>query len=121
MAELKNIYFATYALIFVFYGSAVTAVGPIIIYFSKVTHEDETYFSFVFLARALGYLIGGSLIKYLANIMSYHRLFAILICTCGVALIVSSFNFGFLNLSITLMIAGGTCCMMSILTNLCIF
>ncbi len=108
-------------MIFTFYGSAVTAVGPIIIYYSKVTHEDETYYSFIFFARAIGYIIGGSLIKYLAHMMPYHRLFAILISVCGISLIVSSFSFGFMNLSITLLIAGGTCCMMNILTNLCIF
>lgn len=108
-------------MIFTFYGSAVTAVGPIIIYYSKVTHEDETYYSFIFFARAIGYIVGGSLIKCLAHMMPYHRLFAILISVCGISLIVSSFSFGFMNLSITLLIAGGTCCMMNILTNLCIF
>ncbi len=121
MVELKSIYFASYALIFIFYGSAVTAVGPIIIYFGKITRQDETYFSFVFLARAIGYLLGGWLIKYTTHLMPYHRLYAILIIICGASLIASSFNFGFLNLSLTFLIAGGTCCMMSILTYLCIF
>lgn len=40
MVELKYIHFATYALVFTIYGCAVTAVGPIIIYFSRVTGED---------------------------------------------------------------------------------
>jgi hypothetical protein len=99
----------------------VTAVGPIIIYYSKVTGHDETYFSFIFLARAVGYLVGGSAIKILTSYFSYHRLFAVLIITAGIALVVSSLDFGFFNLAITMFIAGTCCCMMNILSNLCIF
>lgn len=58
---------------------------------------------------------------YLTKYFSYHRLFAFLIVICGCALIVSSMSFSFLNLTITMLIAGATCCMMNILSNLCVF
>jgi hypothetical protein len=34
MVELRHIHFATYALVFTIYGCVVTAVGPIILYYS---------------------------------------------------------------------------------------
>lgn len=103
------------------YGSLVTAVGPIIIYFSQITGEDETYYSFIFLARALGYILGGSLIKVLSHRFHYHTLFMWLIVLCGIVLIWSSFSLTFLNLSITMLLAAACSCMMNILCNLCIF
>jgi hypothetical protein len=42
MVELRYIHFSTYALVFTLYGCVVTAVGPIILYFSEVTGHDET-------------------------------------------------------------------------------
>jgi hypothetical protein len=38
MVEIKYIHFATYALVFTLYGCIVTAIGPVIIYYSEVTH-----------------------------------------------------------------------------------
>ncbi len=119
--ELKHIHFAVYALVFTLYGAVVTGVVPIVIYFREATGKDETYFSFIFLARAIGYLAGGSLIKYLATQFKYHRLYVCLIIICGITLITSSLNFGFLNLSITMFIAAACCCMLNIVSNLCIF
>jgi hypothetical protein len=40
MVDLKYLHFAAYALIFTLYGCVVTAVGPIIIYYGKVTGQD---------------------------------------------------------------------------------
>lgn len=121
MIELKYIHFAVYALVFTIYGSIVTAVGPIIIYFSKVTSLDETYFSFIFLARAGGYLVGGSIVKVLTQRFKYHHLMVTLIIIAGVSLIVSSMDFGFMNLTITMLLVGACCCMLNVLSNLCIF
>jgi hypothetical protein len=61
------------------------------------------------------------MVKYITQCMTYHRLLAILIIICGSALVVSSLDFGFLNLAITMLVAGSTCCMMNIVSNLCIF
>lgn len=99
----------------------MTAVGPIILYFSEVTHHDETYFSFIFLARAGGYLVGGSLIKVLTRFFSYHQLMVALIVIFGGVLIASSLSFGFMNLTITMLLIGTCCCMLNVLSNLCIF
>jgi len=38
--ELKHIHFIVYAIVFILYGSVVTGVGPIIIFFSELTGED---------------------------------------------------------------------------------
>ena len=44
-----------------------------------------------------------------------------LILIFGSVLIVSSLNFGFLNLSITMLLIGTCSCMLNVLCNLCIF
>lgn len=119
--EIKHIHFIVYSIIFTFYGSIVTAIGPIIIFYSKVTGYDETYYSFIFMARACGYFIGGSLIKVLSKKYKLHHNYIGLIIICGLALIISSFSFNFYNLLFTMLIAGGCSCMINIVSTLCIF
>lgn len=121
MGEWKYFCFAAYVLIKFFTGVIVNSFGPIVIYFTKVTHLDETYYSFIFLAKAVGYLIGGLLAKVLVKHISFHRVFAIAIIICGSALIVSSVNFGFWNLAITMVFIGGSCCILEIVSNICVF
>ena len=119
--ELKHIHFIVFTFVYVFYGAVVTGVGPIILFFSEVTGEDETSFAYIFMARALGYLVGGQLIKVLTKRFKYYSIFVVLIVICSVALIVSSLSISFWNLSITMFIAASGCIMLNILCNLCIF
>jgi hypothetical protein len=35
--QLKHLYFSVYAVVFILYGSVVTGVGPIILFFSEIT------------------------------------------------------------------------------------
>ena len=117
----KKILFSAYSLVYVLYGALSTALGPIIIFFSQVTGRDETSFSFIFLAKAVGYLIGGTLIKQLVKYYYYHQIYIGLLIVGGITLMISSFDFGFWNLSINICIAGACVCMITVLTNLCIF
>jgi hypothetical protein len=73
------------------------------------------------MARAGGYLLGGSLIKLLTRFFSYHQLMVALILIFGGVLIASSMDFGFMNLSITMLLIGTCSCMLNVLSNLCIF
>ncbi len=108
--EFKMGNIAAYALTSIFHGITLGAIGPAILYFSKVTHQDETYFSFIFFARAIGFVAGASLAKVLQKHMSLHNLLNASILLCAIALIISSIDFGFWNLSITMIIIGGSCC-----------
>lgn len=69
----------------------------------------------------MGYLVGGSLIKILTKSFSYHQLIFGLLIVFGASLIVSSMDFGFMNLTVTMLIAGSCCCMLNVLSNLCVF
>jgi fucose permease len=70
----KIVYFIAYSYAFVLYGSIITGMGPIIPYFSEATGRPETEFSFIFFLRACGYLVGGSMIKYLTNYFTTHQI-----------------------------------------------
>ena len=52
---------------------------------------------------------------------SLHNIFMVLIFVCGLSLIISSFSMSFINLAITMFISAACCCMMNVITNLCIF
>lgn len=65
--------------------------------------------------------MGGQLIKVLTKKYKYHHLFVPLIIICAFSLVISSFNFGFLNLFVTMLICAACSCMLNILCNLCIF
>lgn len=121
MIETKHIYFCAYAFIYIFYGALVTAVGPIIPYFSKITGEDETYYSFIFLARAAGYVTGGIFVKQLIKMYHYHALLIALLLGMSISLIISSMSLSFFNLTICMFFAALCACSISIITNLCIF
>jgi hypothetical protein len=44
-------------------GCYVSSFGPIIPFFSSITGKDETDYSYIFLIRSVGNIIGGFLIK----------------------------------------------------------
>jgi len=119
--QLKHIHFSVYAVLYILYSSVVTGVGPIILYFSRVTGEDETSFAFIFLARGLGYLAGGQIIKLLTKKYKYYTLFVYEIIFVGVSLLISSFSFSFWNLFISMFVCAACSCMLNILCNLCVF
>lgn len=112
MKLLKYFCFTSYLIVKFFVGAMVNSFGSIIIYFTKITHENETHYSFIFLARGIGYLMGGLFAKVLVKHYSYHNIFLAAIITCGSALIVSSLDLGFWNLSITMFVIGATGCIL---------
>jgi hypothetical protein len=63
MLNHKHVYFLTYASVFIVYGSLTGSIGPMIPFFALATGHDETTYSFIFLSRALGYIIGGLIVK----------------------------------------------------------
>ena len=69
----------------------------------------------------MGYLVGGSLIKVLTKSFSYHQLIVGLLIVFGASLMVSSMDFGFTTLTVSMLIAGSCCCMLNVLSNLCVF
>ncbi len=121
MIEMKHVTFSAYTLVGIFHGILLGAFGPTILYFSKVTNQDETYFSFIFFAKAIGFVLGGYLAKILANHFTLHRVFLMGIALTSLSLIASSLDFGFWNLSITMLAIGAATCVFEVMSNLCIF
>ena len=95
-------------------------MGPILLYISEITKKDETYYSFIFMAKAVGFIGGGQLLKFLEKRYHHHTLFKVLLLLAGFFLILSSMNFSFLNLFTTIMLASGCFCMMIALSLYCI-
>ena len=58
-------YLILYCFIFFNFGLLSGSYGPIIPYLSKETHIPETSYSFLFVGRSLGSIIGFLLLKYL--------------------------------------------------------
>ena len=116
--ERKHILFFIYTIIYTLYGATESAVGPLIVYISRNTLKDQTFYSFIFLARGIGYLAGGQTIKILAKRYKYHSLFLILSLIGGLVLIVSTLNFGFLNLFWSMFTAAACSCMLNTLCNM---
>ncbi len=119
MARTKILHFAAYSLINTFHGIIAMSFGPIIPYFTRATHRDETDFSFIFFAKAIGFLCGGFLVKVLTKYFNYHQLCVLSALACSSALIASSLDLGYVNLAITMFVAGVACCVLEVLCNMC--
>jgi hypothetical protein len=72
--DWKLINFIFYGIAFVLYWSILTAMGPIIPFYAAETGNKETYFSFVFFARAIGYIVGGFLFEILVEKFPLHKI-----------------------------------------------
>lgn len=116
----KIVYFFAYSYSFVLYGSIITGMGPIIPYFAAATGHAETSFSYIFFVRALGYLVGGSLIKVLAQHYSTHTILMGIELIGGLSLIGSSLSLSTINLAICMFISAACCCMINVVSNMCI-
>ena len=115
--DSKLSYFLYYCLNFVIYGSMITAMGPIIPYFSEITGEPEPYYSFLFFSRALGYVAGGSLVKVLMVKLTLHKVLAGATFFGGIFFVLSTLSLTFWNLFITLFFGTACCCIINVTCN----
>jgi fucose permease len=120
MGAPKIVYFLAYAYSFILYGSIITGMGPIIPYFALATNKPETSFSYIFFVRALGYLLGGSLIKILTQKYSTHAILMTIELIGGLALIGSSLSLNPINLAVCMFISAACCCMINVVSNMCV-
>ena len=55
--------FMAYSFSFLGYGAILTGLGPLIPYLAEKQQVSETEYSFLFLNRAIGFVIGAILVK----------------------------------------------------------
>lgn len=115
----KIVNFLSYCMAFVFYGSLITSMGPIIPFFSQITGHSETYYSFIFFCRAVGYIFGGSLVKYLIEWFRLHTILFGASLIGGICFAISTFSLDFWNLTITIFLGAACCCIINVTCNIC--
>ncbi len=74
----------------------------------------------MFFARAIGYILGGVLFKYLVEKFHLHSILMGSIFIGGASFAISTIALTFWNLSIFLAIGGGCCCLIGITCNVCV-
>ena len=116
----KLLYFLSYSLIFTLYGTLITSIGPVIPFFTQTTGKPETYFSFIFLWRAIGYILGGYVAKILFERINLHQVIILSVSVGGVSYMVSTMSFSFWNLSLSFFVGGACCCMITVCCNVCV-
>jgi MFS family permease len=112
--------FCFYCLAFIFYGGMITAMGPVIPFFAAETGQLETYYSFIFFWRALGYVVGGFAVKYLVQKFSLHGILTCAALIGGLSFMASTFSLTFLNLSVTIFVGASCCIIINVICNICI-
>jgi MFS family permease len=58
-------------------GCIITSLGPLFPYLAELEQRQETEYSFLFLSRAIGYILGSLLIKVAEKYMIFHRIIII--------------------------------------------
>ena len=66
--------YALYCFSFILVGMLITALGPLLPFFAAREDHSETFYSFLFLSRALGFIAGSLLIKILEKWLNLHQL-----------------------------------------------
>lgn len=94
-------------------------MGPVIPYFSAKTGKPETYYSFIFVCRAIGYVIGGFIVKYLVTVFRLHMILFGAILVGGFSFMVSSLSLTFLNLSVSILFGACCCIIINVICNIC--
>lgn len=118
--EWRHVNFIFYCLAYIFYGSIITAMGPIIPFIATQTGKPETYFSFVFFSRALGYIVGGVLVKSLMQYFKLHIILLFAVIIGGISFMLSTMYLTALNLFLTLFLGAACCIIINIICNVCI-
>ena len=118
--DWRVVNFLYYSLAYLFYGSIITAMGPIIPFYAEQTGRPQPYFSFVFLSRAIGYILGGSLVKVLMQRYKLHHILQGGVLACGLCFAISAISITFWNLTIFLTLGACCCCIINITCNVCI-
>lgn len=112
--------FICYCMAFVLYGSIITAMGPVIPFLSEETGKPEPYFSFIFFCRAIGYIFGGVIVKFLLERFNLHRILMGTTIIGGSSFMISTVSINFWNLSLTMFVGGSCCCIINIVCNSCV-
>lgn len=120
LMDWRIVNFLYYSLAYLFYGSIITAMGPIIPFYSEETGKPEPYFSFVFFSRAVGYVLGGILVKMLMERFRLHHILQGSVFAGGVFFAISAMSITFWNLTIFLTLGACCCCCINISCNVCI-
>lgn len=69
----NKFHFIAYCLSFIAYGAILTGLGPLIPYLADEQHVPETEYSFLFFARASGFVVGACLVKIVEKLLSFHN------------------------------------------------
>ncbi len=66
-------HFMAYCISFIGYGAIFTGLGPLIPYLAEKQGVLETDYSFLFLYRAFGFVIGSIAAKFVEKYLSFHQ------------------------------------------------
>ena len=73
--------YLSYCFSYIGYGMLVTSLGPYIPYIAEDENRHETSYSFIFLCRAIGTILGSFLSKIWQKYFSFHRIIAFSLIT----------------------------------------
>lgn len=66
-------HFLAYCVSFIGYGAIFTGLGPLIPYLAQKQNVLETDYSFLFLYRAIGFVVGSIFAKFIEKYLSFHQ------------------------------------------------
>lgn len=86
-------YYALYTVTNFTYGLCYTEIGPLIPYLAENAKREETNYSYLFLYRAIGMIIGTLFLSFIQkrNIINFHHLLAL--SSLGVFIVLSFFSY----------------------------
>ncbi len=102
------------------YGFAMTAIGPWIPYLSNRTNHLITDYTFLFLARSLGFFCGSFLLKSLQKKFTFHSILmlsSILLC---IFMLIFTFTYNFIVEAILMLIISTFISIINITINVCV-